>query len=183
VKTTTDNSVQQGATNSGGVLASYRYFFSDSHGVEVDYGYSLNTQTYGLAAELHSFRAERRRLQYHEAGLRSRRVSGSQVVITYRGSDRAGIHDPGFRERGCPSFEGRNRPCLFDPNEVLGGVPTRWTQESTLANPTHSYWLGCETDDESVRGCTSIHARFSLVFACAQRYLSLRTKPRPSALS
>ena len=50
VKTTTENSVQQGATNSGGVLASYRFFFSNSHGVEVNYGYSLNTQTYGLAA-------------------------------------------------------------------------------------------------------------------------------------
>ncbi len=50
VKTTTDNGVQQGATNSGGVLASYRFFFSHSHGVELNYGYSLNTQTYGLAA-------------------------------------------------------------------------------------------------------------------------------------
>jgi outer membrane immunogenic protein len=50
VKSTTDNGVQQGATNSGGVLASYRFFFSNSHGVEVNYGYSLNTQTYGLAA-------------------------------------------------------------------------------------------------------------------------------------
>ncbi len=50
VKTTTDNGVQQSATDSGGVLASYRYFFSNSHGVEVNYGYSLNTQTYGLPA-------------------------------------------------------------------------------------------------------------------------------------
>src|ERR1700694_3280869 len=50
VKSTTDNGVQQGATNSGGVLASYRFFFSNSHGVEVNYGYSLNTQTYGFAA-------------------------------------------------------------------------------------------------------------------------------------
>jgi len=50
VKTTTDNGVQQGATNSGGVLASYRFFFSNSQGVEVNYGYSLNTQTYGLVA-------------------------------------------------------------------------------------------------------------------------------------
>src|SRR5258708_22337078 len=49
VKSTSDNGVQQGATNSGGVLASYRFFFSNSHGVEVNYGYSLNTQTYGLA--------------------------------------------------------------------------------------------------------------------------------------
>src|SRR6267142_93501 len=49
VKTTTDNGVQQGATNSGCVLASYRYFFSNHHGVEVNYGYSRNTQSYGLA--------------------------------------------------------------------------------------------------------------------------------------
>jgi opacity protein-like surface antigen len=34
------------------VLASYRFFFSNSQGVEVNYGYSLNTQTYGLAASL-----------------------------------------------------------------------------------------------------------------------------------
>ena len=50
VKNTTNDGVQQGATNSGGILANYRFFFSDSHGVEVNYGYSLNTQTYGLAA-------------------------------------------------------------------------------------------------------------------------------------
>ena len=50
VKTTNDNGIQQGATNSGGVLASYRFFFSSNHGVEVNYGYSLNTQTFGLPA-------------------------------------------------------------------------------------------------------------------------------------
>jgi outer membrane immunogenic protein len=50
VKSTTNNGVQQDATNSGGVLASYRFFFSNSHGVELNYGYSLNTQIYGLAA-------------------------------------------------------------------------------------------------------------------------------------
>jgi outer membrane immunogenic protein len=48
VKSTTDNGVGQGATNSGGVLANYRFFFSASHGVEVNYGYSLNTQNYGF---------------------------------------------------------------------------------------------------------------------------------------
>jgi opacity protein-like surface antigen len=49
VKSTNDNGVQQSATNSGGVLANYRYFFSKHHGIEVNYGYSLNTQNYGLA--------------------------------------------------------------------------------------------------------------------------------------
>jgi outer membrane immunogenic protein len=48
VKTTTDNGVQQSATDSGGVLANYRFFFTNDNGVEVNYGYSLNTQTYGL---------------------------------------------------------------------------------------------------------------------------------------
>lgn len=48
VKTTTENGIQQTATNSGGVLANYRFFFTQSSGVEVNYGYSLNTQSYGL---------------------------------------------------------------------------------------------------------------------------------------
>ncbi len=50
VKTTTSNGIDQGATNSGGVLASYRFFFTKNHGVEVNYGYSLNTQTFGIPA-------------------------------------------------------------------------------------------------------------------------------------
>ena len=52
VKSTTQNGVEQSATNSGGVLASYRFFFSNSHGVEVNYGYSLNTQSYGFPTGL-----------------------------------------------------------------------------------------------------------------------------------
>jgi outer membrane immunogenic protein len=46
VKSTTQDGVQQSATNSGGVLASYRFFFNNNNGVEVNYGYSLNTQNY-----------------------------------------------------------------------------------------------------------------------------------------
>jgi outer membrane immunogenic protein len=52
VKSTTDNGIQQTATNSGGVLANYRFFFTQSSGVEVNYGYSLNTQSYGLPSGL-----------------------------------------------------------------------------------------------------------------------------------
>jgi hypothetical protein len=44
VKSTTDNGVQQNATNSGGILGSYRFFFNDHNGVELNYGYTLNTQ-------------------------------------------------------------------------------------------------------------------------------------------
>src|SRR5258708_2050838 len=52
LKSTTNNGVEQKATNSGGVLGSYRFFFNRNHGVEGNYGYSLNTQRYGLASGL-----------------------------------------------------------------------------------------------------------------------------------
>ena len=50
VTTTTQNGIDNTATNSGGVLAGYRYFFSTHHGVEGNYGYALNTQRYTSAA-------------------------------------------------------------------------------------------------------------------------------------
>ncbi len=46
VKSTTDNGIRNSATDSGGVLGSYRYFFNAHNGVEANYGYSLNTQNY-----------------------------------------------------------------------------------------------------------------------------------------
>jgi opacity protein-like surface antigen len=46
VKSTTENGIRNSATNSGGVLGSYRYFFNAHSGVEANYGYSLNTQDY-----------------------------------------------------------------------------------------------------------------------------------------
>jgi len=49
LKSTDSNGVEQSATNSGGVLGSYRFFFNNNNGVEVDYGYSLNTQNYSFA--------------------------------------------------------------------------------------------------------------------------------------
>ena len=50
VKGTTDKGIEQKATNSGGVLASYRFYFDRHNGVEVNYGYALNTQSFGLPA-------------------------------------------------------------------------------------------------------------------------------------
>jgi len=50
VKSTTNNGIENTATNSGGVLGSYRYFFNEHHGVEANYGYSLNTQNYNSAS-------------------------------------------------------------------------------------------------------------------------------------
>jgi opacity protein-like surface antigen len=46
LKSTTTNGVQNSATNSGGVLASYRYYFNAHSGVEGNYGYTLNTQNF-----------------------------------------------------------------------------------------------------------------------------------------
>jgi opacity protein-like surface antigen len=52
LKGTTSNGVEQSATNSGGVLGSYRFFFNRNHGVEANYGYSLNTQNYGFGGSV-----------------------------------------------------------------------------------------------------------------------------------
>ncbi len=46
MKSTTDNGTKNSATNSGGVLAGYRFFFDAHSGVEVNYGYALNTQNF-----------------------------------------------------------------------------------------------------------------------------------------
>jgi hypothetical protein len=46
VKTTTQNGVQQGATDGSGVLATYRYYFNRHNGIEVNYAWTSNTQTY-----------------------------------------------------------------------------------------------------------------------------------------
>ncbi len=49
VKSTTDKGTQQSATNSGGVLGTYRYYFNPHNGVEVNYGYTSNTEKYNGA--------------------------------------------------------------------------------------------------------------------------------------
>jgi len=46
VKSNTNNGIQNSATNSAGVLGSYRRFFDVHNGVEVNYGYALNTQNF-----------------------------------------------------------------------------------------------------------------------------------------
>jgi outer membrane immunogenic protein len=54
VTTTTQNGIDNNATNSGGVLASYRFFFSEHHGIEANYGYSRNTQSYTGVPEVNT---------------------------------------------------------------------------------------------------------------------------------
>jgi outer membrane immunogenic protein len=46
VKQTTQDGIDQSATNSAGVLATYRYYFSRHHGIEANYSWTSNTQTY-----------------------------------------------------------------------------------------------------------------------------------------
>lgn len=46
VTSTTQNGIENKATNGGGVLGSYRFFFNKHSGVEANYGYSENTQNY-----------------------------------------------------------------------------------------------------------------------------------------
>jgi opacity protein-like surface antigen len=50
VKKTTHDGIENKATHSGGVLGSYRFYFSSRHGVEATYGYAQNTQSYLLTS-------------------------------------------------------------------------------------------------------------------------------------
>jgi len=44
--TTWNQGVKQNATDAGGVLASYRYFFNNYNGIELNYGFASGTQKY-----------------------------------------------------------------------------------------------------------------------------------------
>jgi opacity protein-like surface antigen len=62
IKETTKDGIKQDATKSGGVLTNYRFYFNQHHGVEVNYGYTLNTERYSLSTgtsgvETHSHEA------------------------------------------------------------------------------------------------------------------------------
>ena len=57
VKDTTQDGIKQSATNTGGVLGTYRYFFNKHFGVEANYGYSLNTQSYRTSGGLMGVKA------------------------------------------------------------------------------------------------------------------------------
>ena len=48
-KETTQSGIKQDATNTGGILAGYRHYFTNHLGAEINYGYTLNTQNYRMA--------------------------------------------------------------------------------------------------------------------------------------
>jgi len=57
VKDTTDNGVTHSASNSGGVLGTYRYYFGRHNGVEFNYGYTQDSQRYALSGNVASTQA------------------------------------------------------------------------------------------------------------------------------
>ena len=57
VKDTSQNGVTHSASNSGGVLGTYRYYFGRHNGVEFNYGYTLNSQRYTLDGNVASTQA------------------------------------------------------------------------------------------------------------------------------
>ena len=46
VKQTTQDGIKQDATNSAGILGTYRFWFSRHNGVEANYAWTNNTETY-----------------------------------------------------------------------------------------------------------------------------------------
>ena len=55
VKSTWDKGIEQSASNTGGVLATYRYFFNKNNGVEANYAYTNNTERYTGSGVIHQF--------------------------------------------------------------------------------------------------------------------------------
>ncbi len=51
-KSTTKDGIEQSATNTGGILASYRYYFNRHNGVELNYGFLSNNEQYRGIARL-----------------------------------------------------------------------------------------------------------------------------------
>ena len=112
VSSTTENGVENKATNSGGVLGSYRYFFSEHHGVEADYGYALNTQAYGSAGVV----AGREDLFARSVGcVCLPHADGQSYAVRSGGRGRPRLRSQGFRRRQHASarrFCVRRRPGL-----------------------------------------------------------------------
>jgi opacity protein-like surface antigen len=57
-KGTTKDGVGQTSSKSGGILATYRFFFTKHHGVEGNYGYSRSTHTYNFTSGQTGFAAD-----------------------------------------------------------------------------------------------------------------------------
>ena len=56
-KSTVQDGITQASRNSGGILASYRFFFTSHHGIEVNYGASRSTESYNVATGLEGINA------------------------------------------------------------------------------------------------------------------------------
>ena len=100
VKSTTSYGVEQSTSVNGGVLAGYRYYFGTHSGVEVSYGYSRSTQTYGLGSG--------------PSGLDS---NSDEVFAAYV-----------FRfphKRWSPFLLGGAGALVFDPTATTGGANTQ----------------------------------------------------------
>lgn len=50
VHSSSQGGVQQSSSDAGGILATYRFFFSKHHGIEANYGYSRGTTAYTFAS-------------------------------------------------------------------------------------------------------------------------------------
>jgi opacity protein-like surface antigen len=97
LKTTTQNGIENKADKSAGVLGTYRYFFTEHQGVEANYGYTQNTQTYGLPGNLLGVKAY------------SHEISGAYVFRVPLG-------------RITPFVLGGAGALVFDPNNVTGAT-------------------------------------------------------------
>ena len=116
VKDSTDNGVTHSASNSGGVLGTYRYYFGRHNGVEFNYGYTLNSQRYALNGN----------------------VSSTPALLPH--SADKGIR---FRLSCCSRCRGA-RPAVLAGGGAWYSI--RKMSAATLARPTFVYGAGADFD-------------------------------------
>jgi opacity protein-like surface antigen len=116
VKDTTDNGVTHSASNSGGVLGTYRYYFGRHNGVEFNYGYTLNSQRYAIDGNLASNFASTKAYSHEATAAYVWRLPLRRITP--------------FALAGAGSL-------VFDPKDIGGDA---------LARPTFVYGAGADVD-------------------------------------
>jgi opacity protein-like surface antigen len=89
-RNTVQDGINQASRNSGGILASYRFFFADHQGIEFNYGASRTTESYNFGSGLEGINANE-----HE-------LTAAYVVRWQKG-------------RISPFVEGGGGALIFDP--------------------------------------------------------------------
>jgi opacity protein-like surface antigen len=105
VTNTTHDGVKQDASYSGGVLGSYRFFFSRHHGVEGNYSWARSTQRYNFETSQTGIKSD----QHEVSGAYVFRIPLRRVTTFFEGGGGALI----FRPNNFDAAETKARPAFL----------------------------------------------------------------------